>query len=234
MNDNMEPLGIPEDDALEPTNTTSQKKPEHSVDASQLESLSARLEQTERLVKSLQSVKDKRVDQVRTDVDDLKRQIKRITELQAKGYDESAIARELQIDALLQGQPHTQDASVPSGNAPGTSAPKASSSVSDVLNLAGLSANSPDVVEILRSTSDPLEQIAKIYQLHTEKKAQAANQPAPTGTPLPSGVTGAPANSGDREAQLVAELEALTNDPTASPKKIKELNAELIKIISAQ
>lgn len=217
----------PEGDVLSPGDTSSKGAQKPSADASQLESLSERLARMEGLVRSLQSGKDKGIDQVRTDVNDLRKQIARITELKAKGLDDNAIAREMQLDALLENQPKLQQSKVPEDNIPGKNVPKASDSVNRVLELAGLSANSPDVIEILRNTADPLEQIDKITTLQAEKKAKDARQVAPTGTPLPSGATGAPANIGDREAQINAELEALLNDPNASRKLIDQKLQEL-------
>jgi glutamate dehydrogenase/leucine dehydrogenase len=101
-------------------------------------------------------------------------------------------------------------------------------SLSAILNLAGLTSNEADVVEILRQETDPLKRVVALTSL-AESRKQAQTTPAAAGNVLPSG-TGATVSEETLET-ITEQLKVENAKPIKDFEKIKELREKNLELL---
>lgn len=164
------------------------------------------------MVKGIQKGTDKQIGQVRSDV-------KRILELKEQGLNESQIQRELFLDGLMNQNPESQNAPVPTPAGSGT--PNTSLDVESVIKSLQFPDNDPTLAALRikhAGNTQALLQAAAEFRL-----SQAAVPQPSTGT-LPS-QTGA-SGGNNLDAQL-NELNTLLLNPTKNRARIADLQKTL-------
>lgn len=192
--------------------------------ASELEALSKRVGELDGMLRALQSDKDKGVAKVQKQVTEMQDELERYYELRSKGVTEQDARKSLILDEIIAERmgvsERVEEAPQP--------VPTSDERLKPALALAGLSANDPEVIEILR-TSPVQEQINRIVQLGLSRK-QAQAVPASPGAAMSTG--GGGAVPGETLESVEAELKAELAKPVKNHTKLSELrrkHEELLK-----
>lgn len=206
------------------TNTQALSSP---VDAKTVELLVKRLSQAEGEINALKSGKDKGIARVANDLAKTQAEVDRILELSKSNLNSGQIARELAIDAMLQGSgnvPNTQvDSTVLPDKRPVE--PSVSVELDAVIKRLGLDPGDKEIAAIYQKyPNDTLRQISEVVALDLKRQSSVQVEPNPaqlqnlgSGGKLP----------GKRDLDTIAaEIEELSKYPSKNRKKIDELAAE--------
>lgn len=190
---------------------------------STLEAFSKKLDEVDARSKSLQSDKDRGVNQTRKEVDELKRQIAEIEKLKSAGMESNAAIEEFtfreevrqlreQLGKLNPAAPQ------PAGNGNGSA-----DATAQVIAAAQLDANDPQVLSLIQQYgNDPM----KLAMQAGMYKAQLGNRPTPSPSATPAMSSGSAAPAPDA-AQLSDELMQLYKEPSKNMKRIQEISKVL-------
>jgi len=204
-----EPTGAVEQPTSPTSGTPAQPLPDYVT------ALQSQIAELTGLVKGVQKGTDKQIGQVRTDV-------KRILELKESGMSELQIQRELQLDALLSGQP-TQNAPVQQPT--GSGQPQnAGVDVEAVVKSLQFQPNDPALAALrIKYAASPQDLINAAADLRLSQ----LKTPNPTPGNLPSLQGNPDAAGGPNTQQMIDRLEELQISPTKNRAEIIRLTAEL-------
>jgi len=144
------------------------------------EAVLKRLNELDGLVRSLQSGKDKGVKKLTDEVDSLKEQLERYEKLRSKGLDPEDAQYRMEMEQLLAERRRASGPSAVPVQGGGGS-PTQSASVDHTALLTGLrlDPNSAEVLNVLRSTDDPVMQEATFRAISAMKQGK----PIPVSNP---------------------------------------------------
>ena len=202
-------------------------QPSSPVDGSAFEAVLKKLNELDSQVRAFQSGKDKGIAKLSKEFDNLSEQFARYEQYRQKGLTPEQASREIQLDDLLAERRSAVSQAPPAApaNLGGNQAqgPDTDSVVESFLKVAGLDANSADVVQILRGSADPIAQIGKLSALAEQRKAQAAVPPNPAAV-LPGG-GGQSVPEPDLAVQYAERLKQIPRGPGA-PELLRKLREE--------
>jgi len=194
--------------------------------ASELEALSTIVKDLEGRVRALQSEKDRGVARVQKDLSEMKDELEKYYQLRHSGVSDEDARKSLILDEII-----AERMGVPGQERAAPEPVMASDdSLKPALELAGLDANDPDVIKILRTTPQP-EQQTRIMLLGLERK-QAREKPPSPGAAMTTG--GGSAVAGETLETVDAELTAALNEPVKDHKKIRELRVKHEELLKQQ
>lgn len=139
-----------------------------------------------RLEKRLQQMTDKRFDRVEKQGNDFRSFMEQVKPLLEKGMTIEQATREVELNDMVES--YRQGRLTP--GAPPAQAAQTSTLeniVTKAMQKFGLEATDPDVVSLMRETSDPEDRLFRLAELGTVRKT--APTPTPGSTPAPSGGT---------------------------------------------
>lgn len=184
---------------------------------------------SEEVGKRQQSLKDKRVLKLDEKVSGFEAQLAKLAELEQRGIPREDAIWRMRVDEALAGQGNVGDASPDDGD--GTPSKVVSADMEPVLGIMGINPNAAEVAQILRETSDPIQQVAKFAQLAEQQKTKAASAAKPKPASVAQMGVGS-VQSQDSEESLAQELARLMENPDKNAKQISDVKKRLIQIVS--
>ncbi len=188
-----------------------------------LDNLTKRLDEVDKRSRTLQSDKDRSVNQTRKEVEELKRKFAEVEKLKAKGYNDDDAFEELElresirvIREQLSNKDQAQTGNAGNGN--GSAVDRAKT-----LQQYGLSENDPDVAAELGGKAFNSE--IELENAALKVAFRRSNKPQPDASAALA-AQGAPVKSGS-DFESVARLEQLQKDPLRNRKEIAELEKSL-------
>lgn len=174
-------------------------------------------------VRALQSDKDKGIAKVGKQVNDLAEQMAKYESYRESGLKPEQAIREMQIDALLAGQPNEGSTEVLPKEEGGTEPKVASADHKVILQQLGLQPNDPKVLEVLREKDNFIDQVVSFAALATEK-AKTQQTPTNAAQVMPSA---AGATTTETIDSLTEELNEKMLEPGKNMKRIQEIRKML-------
>jgi len=210
--------GTVEGNEVQPTGEQGTPNPAASGGTSQplpdVQALQTELRELRKLMTGVQKGSDKQIGQIRNDV-------KRILELKDSGLSEAQINRELQLDALLNGQNPASE-TVTQGSVQN----QGSLDVSLIDNLLDIPANDPRLTDLkLKYSGNPAEYLKQANALKASLKTPS---PTPAEQLLPEGKT-IPKASLQSEYEGRLEQAKKQSGGRITPSQLSDLKAEYRK-----
>jgi hypothetical protein len=179
-----------------------------------------------------QSVKDKRIAKQESRISSIEDTLAQLKDLKADGMSEKQAIQYLEVKELLASQGQEVPTEVPPTQEPAVQATVAEEAyLSPILKLAGIDANDPEVIAILRDESNPIKQINAVTSL-AESRKQANQSPPNQAAALSSG--GGQAVETETLESVTAELQAEQAKPRQDITKIRELSKRLKVLLPKQ
>jgi hypothetical protein len=192
-----------------------------AVDEDSLKAILEPLVQAE-VERRTQSVKDKRIAKQESRISSLEDTLAQLKELQAEGMSERQAIQYVKMEELLASQGQEVPTEVPPKEVPAEQPQVAGEDyLSPILEMAGIEANDPEVIELLRTERDAFKRISAIKGLADSRKQAEQTPPNPAAT-LPSG--GGKAVETETLESVTAELKAERAKFPRDQKRIQELS----------
>ena len=161
---NVETVAAGGEQPAKPAHSPAPTTPPSAVDVEALKAV-LRPIVAEEMAKSGQSIKDKRIAKLQSEVDKFQDQFTKFKELTGEGMSERQALREMKLDEALARLGVTEPA-VPAPASPGSDAnPAVEETVSDFLKEVKLDPNSPEITAELRKGGTPVEQIKRLAKV---------------------------------------------------------------------
>ena len=200
----VDPAGGAQPPVTPPSGTEAQPLPEYVT------ALQAQLADVQNKLHGLQKGTDKQIGQMRADV-------KRILELKESGMNEAQIQRELQLDAILQGQ-----TAQPAAPAEGTAKPAPGIDVDAIVTSLQFEPNDPALAALKVLHGNNAVMLAEAAAGLRLQQLQTTPRP---GAQLPP--SGGSAVTSQQVDPRIARLAELQKSPTANRAEIMRLKKEL-------
>lgn len=190
-----------------------------------LEAVNRKVRELEGLVRQLQGDKDRGVQKALNEVTSMREQLNQYEKLRSKGLDVEAALDQMEIQQLLQERRTTrQSTGVPVQGGGGTPPQSATVDHTTLLSQLGLDPNAPEVLNVVRSTSDPVMREATFRAM----AALRGSTPKPAPNPAQQVPMGGGTSVSERTIEDVeADLARIRNKPGfAGTKEYRDLVAE--------
>ena len=179
-----------------------------------------------------QSIKDKRIAIQEGRITGIEDTLAQLKELQADGMSEKQAIQYVKMEELLASQGQTSPTEAPPAEVPAEQpAVAVGDYLSPILKMAGIDANDPEVITMLRDERDPIKQINAVTALAEARKQTTPPNPAAV---LPSG--GGKAVPTETLESVTAELQAELAKPStpATRVRIQELGKKSKELLPKQ